>query len=260
MFQKPKAAKRLYFDVIPKAVDEYFTFLDAFPGQSDRAAARQSGLAHPCRRAAAGRHADRLLRCCSISPRLQRPRQGACCGASSCATSKGVTPESHPKLDELVGYAVRYYDDFVAPTKVFREPDDVERAGAGRARPARSPVSRPMPTRRNPERRLEVGRSFERFQDTARRRPGRRPGRVARLVRDALPDPARHGARAALRLLRRDLRHPRDPGADRPGARRRTGRLTGARLSGCRRHELGSGAAPPHAEPGAARRIGGGPR
>ena len=30
----------------------------------------------------------------------------------------GVTPESHPKLDELVGYAVRYYRDFVEPTKV----------------------------------------------------------------------------------------------------------------------------------------------
>ena len=35
MFQRPRAAKKLYFDVIPKAVDEYFTFLDAYPAQDD---------------------------------------------------------------------------------------------------------------------------------------------------------------------------------------------------------------------------------
>src|SRR5690606_37924510 len=33
MFQKPKAAKRLYFDVIPRAVDDYHHLLDAFPHQ-----------------------------------------------------------------------------------------------------------------------------------------------------------------------------------------------------------------------------------
>ena len=30
MFQKPRAAKRLYFDVIPRAVDDYFTFAGRF--------------------------------------------------------------------------------------------------------------------------------------------------------------------------------------------------------------------------------------
>ena len=33
MFQKPRTAKRLYFDVIPRAVDEYYTFLSAYPRQ-----------------------------------------------------------------------------------------------------------------------------------------------------------------------------------------------------------------------------------
>jgi len=35
MFQKPKTAKRLYFDVIPKAVDEYHQQLRAFPDQDE---------------------------------------------------------------------------------------------------------------------------------------------------------------------------------------------------------------------------------
>ena len=35
MFQKPRAAKRLHFDVIPKTVDEYLTFLRKFPDEDD---------------------------------------------------------------------------------------------------------------------------------------------------------------------------------------------------------------------------------
>src|SRR5436190_15116756 len=33
MYQKPRAAKRLYFDVIPRAVDEYLSWLEKFPQQ-----------------------------------------------------------------------------------------------------------------------------------------------------------------------------------------------------------------------------------
>src|SRR5690606_36218187 len=40
----------------------------------------------------------------------------------------GVTPQTHPELDRLVGYALRYFEDFVRPTKVFRAPDEVEAA------------------------------------------------------------------------------------------------------------------------------------
>ena len=39
----------------------------------------------------------------------------------------GVTPETHPKLDAMVGYAIQYFRDFVLPGKKFREPAEVER-------------------------------------------------------------------------------------------------------------------------------------
>ena len=39
----------------------------------------------------------------------------------------GVTPETHPKLNAMVGYAINYYRDFVAPTKKFREPTEPQR-------------------------------------------------------------------------------------------------------------------------------------
>ena len=39
----------------------------------------------------------------------------------------GVTPATHPKLDELCGYALAYYQDRVKPFVTFRAPDDEER-------------------------------------------------------------------------------------------------------------------------------------
>ena len=40
----------------------------------------------------------------------------------------GVSPQNHPRLDQLVGYAVAYFRDFVRPAKIYQAPDDVERA------------------------------------------------------------------------------------------------------------------------------------
>jgi lysyl-tRNA synthetase class 1 len=50
----------------------------------------------------------------------------------------GVTPQTHPKLDALVGYAINYYRDFVAPTKTFRKPTENERAALSDLRDALS--------------------------------------------------------------------------------------------------------------------------
>ena len=41
---------------------------------------------------------------------------------------RSASPEANPGLDRLVGYALRYYEDFVKPAKVYRAPDDKERA------------------------------------------------------------------------------------------------------------------------------------
>src|SRR3546814_20628994 len=58
----------------------------------------------------------------------------------------GVTPESNPLLDRLVGHAVSYYQDFVRPAKQYRAPSEVERAARaelksvlGRTAPGPSP-------------------------------------------------------------------------------------------------------------------------
>src|SRR5690606_28603681 len=121
-----KAAKKLYFDVIPKAVDEYFTFLDAFPRQPE-----DQKLGNPVWHIHSGKPAaidmpitfGMLLNLAAAS----NTHDKAVLWGFISRHVAGVTPATHPKLDELVGYAVRYYNDFVLPKKVFRHPDAVER-------------------------------------------------------------------------------------------------------------------------------------
>ena len=89
---------------------------------------------------------------------------------------KGVTPESHPKLDELVGYAVRYYNDFVEPTKVFRHPDEVEREALAALdrKLAGLPADAEAEAIQNAV--LDVARAIPRYQDAERKGPDGGPG------------------------------------------------------------------------------------
>ncbi len=127
MFQKPKTAKKLYFDVIPRAVDEYLQFVAAYPGQDGK-----GQLDNPAW------HIH-----CGAPPAADMPVTFALLlnlVAASNAHDKAVlwgfikrlapdaTPDSHPVTDKLAGYAVAYYADFVAPTKRFRPASEQERA------------------------------------------------------------------------------------------------------------------------------------
>ncbi len=122
MFQKPKTAKRLYFDVIPKAVDEYAHYLEAY-GREDEAARLENPVFHIHGANVPDEHYPvtfaLLLTLVSAS------------GASTPDVlwgfirvyAPGASPETHKGLDRLVAYAIRYYEDFVKPHKAFVEPD-----------------------------------------------------------------------------------------------------------------------------------------
>lgn len=74
----------------------------------------------------------------------------------------GVTPKTHPKLDAMVGYAINYYRDFVAPTKTFREPTESERAALTDLRNALAqlPPRRPRKTSRTWSMKLAAASRF----------------------------------------------------------------------------------------------------
>ena len=175
MYQKPKTAKRLYFDVIPKAVDEYYSFLSAYPKQSwkDR-------LNNPVWHMHNGN-----------PPKVDLPVPFAMLlnlvSASNAENAdvlwgfisryaKGATPENQPELDSLVGFAIRYFNDFVKPTKKFRAPDAVERETLEKIDQtlANLPVDADAHTIQNAL--LDIGRVTERYQDHNKKSPDGGPG------------------------------------------------------------------------------------
>ncbi len=166
MFQKPRTAKRLYFDVIPRAVDEYLQLLAAYPRQEGKARL-DNAVWHihngnpPSHTVPAGVTFALLLNLV----------------AASNADDKSVlwgfirrhlpeaSPDAYPLLDELAGYAVRYYADFVKPKKRHRAPDDVERRALETLSDALAKAPDDAPAEDLQTILYDVGRTIPRYQD-----------------------------------------------------------------------------------------------
>jgi lysyl-tRNA synthetase class 1 len=127
MYCKPKTAKRLWWDVIPKAVDEYHQQLRAFHEQP-----LDQQLANPVWHIHGGTPPESrmvvpfamLLNLASVSHAEDKSKLWGFIRRYA----PDASPGTHPDLDAAAGFAVRYYNDFVKPTKVFRAPDAKERA------------------------------------------------------------------------------------------------------------------------------------
>ena len=127
MFAKPKTAKRLYFDVIPKSVDEYLSHVRSYPEQEP---AKQ--IENPAWHIHAG---DVPPAGADLSFGLLLNLAAACNSEDPAVLwgfiaryAEGATPSNSPMLDRLVGHAIAYYRDFVKPSKAYRAPSDKERA------------------------------------------------------------------------------------------------------------------------------------
>jgi len=137
MYNKPREAKRLFFDVIPRQVDDYLTFLEKFPGQDWK-----TRLGNPVWHIHAG---------APPAPELVASAAGAAGTTLSFSMllnlvavanseepavlwgfirryAPTVSPGTHPRLDRLVRHAVRYFRDFVRPAKRYRATAEPERA------------------------------------------------------------------------------------------------------------------------------------
>lgn len=128
MYLKPKTAKRLYFDVIPKAVDEYHQQLRAYPGQ-DAKGQLNNPVFHIHGADVPGSDMvvsfAMLLNLASVSG---AENKDALWGFIRKYAPE-ATAETHPGLDAAAGFAVRYFNDRIKPTRRFRAPSDQERAG-----------------------------------------------------------------------------------------------------------------------------------
>ncbi len=126
-FQKPRVAKKLYFDVIPKAVDEYLSFVEKYPDEDlKRQIENPAWHIHGGTPPEATSPVSFALLLNLVSAANPETREHLWGFISRYAPQ--ASPESHPLLDRLAGYAMAYYRDFVEPTKAYRAPDAQERA------------------------------------------------------------------------------------------------------------------------------------
>jgi lysyl-tRNA synthetase class 1 len=173
MFQKPSAAKRLYFDVIPRTVDDYLGFLETYPRQEWR-----ERLGNPVWHIHSGappaaetlEHGTGAQTTVTFAMLLNL---AAVANSDNAAVLWGflrryapsATPETHPRLDKLVHYAVAYFRDFVAPKKRYRAADAVER-GALEAVSAKLAALAPETTAEDIQHALyDIARPIPRYQD-----------------------------------------------------------------------------------------------
>ena len=127
MYLKPRTAKRLYFDVIPKAVDEYHQHLRAFEGQDDA-----ERLANPVFHVHSGNVPTSNL----IVPYSMLLNLASVSGAEDKDRLWGfikryapdAAPDTHPDLDAAAEFAIAYFNDLVRPHRTYRAPEGKERA------------------------------------------------------------------------------------------------------------------------------------
>jgi len=127
MYQKPQTAKRLFFDVIPKAVDEYNQQLNAFPDQ-ELSAKINNPVYHIHRgQAPASDMAVSFSMLLNLASAASAEDKEVLWGFIR-KYAPDATPERNPGLDEAAGYAVRYFNDIVKPAKTYRAADETETA------------------------------------------------------------------------------------------------------------------------------------
>jgi lysyl-tRNA synthetase class 1 len=127
MFQAPRKAKRLHFDVIPKQVDNYLTFLKKYHGEEPA-----KKLENPSWHIHTGNPPK--LENTNLSFNLLLNLASACNPEDKNVLwgfisryAPDANPENSPTLDNLANHAVTYYNDFVKPTKEYRPANENER-------------------------------------------------------------------------------------------------------------------------------------
>ena len=128
MFNQPARAKRLFFDVIPRAVDEYLGNAEKARVQPEAEALTNPAWHIHAGAVPEGAHSPlsfaMLLNLASVVNAEQPDVLWGFIGRYA----PGATPQTQPFLDRLVAHAVAYYRDLVRATRRYRDPTDPERA------------------------------------------------------------------------------------------------------------------------------------
>jgi lysyl-tRNA synthetase class 1 len=177
MYSRPREAKKLHFDVIPRAVDEYLQFLGGYERQDWK-----NRLGNPAwhihagnppapelvAQAGSGENATRtqitfglLLNLVAVA----NSEDKAVLWAFLQRYAPDVSAQTHPRLDALVGYAIAYFRDFVKPAKHYRLPDDVEREAFAALADALAALPADASAETVQDTALDIARTIPRYQN-----------------------------------------------------------------------------------------------
>ena len=126
MYQNPKRAKKLYEDVVPKAVDEYLVCIDKFNSQDEK-----NRLLNPVFHIHNG-NPPKEKSIMPFSVLLNLVGTSNATGKDVLwkfikRYKKNIEPSNHPILDSLIEYALKYFVDIVKPKKKYRKPNENEK-------------------------------------------------------------------------------------------------------------------------------------
>ena len=127
MYQKPKTAKRLHFDVIPKAMDEYLAFLSNYHNQEPK-----QQIDNPAFYIHFGDVPQVSFSNLSYSLLLNlasacNPENEDILWGFISKYQQGLTKENSPLLAKMVSRAINYYEDFIKASKKYRTANDNEK-------------------------------------------------------------------------------------------------------------------------------------
>jgi lysyl-tRNA synthetase class 1 len=126
MYQNPKRAKKLYREIVPKAVDEYLEFIDKSKTQNELQL-----LMNPVWHVHSGKMPKEEM-VMSFSMLLNLVE-------TSNANSKdllwkfvkkykkNILEKNYPIFDKLVGYAIKYFNDVIKQNKKYKKPNEIEK-------------------------------------------------------------------------------------------------------------------------------------
>lgn len=126
MYQKPKTAKRLYFDVIPKAMDEYIAYSNSY-NQLDEAKKLENPLFHihsgNVNNIDFNINYSLILNLASVC----NPENDDILWGFISKYQKNLHKESSPLLTKMINNAINYYNDFIKSNKKYRTPNNKEK-------------------------------------------------------------------------------------------------------------------------------------
>ncbi len=121
MYNRPREAKKLFFEVIPRAVDEYAQHLAGYQKQTEPKDQLINPTWHihggkPPMPETGGVTFALLLNLVAVA----NTEDKSVLWAFLKRYMPAMDQATHPRLDKMVGYAIRYYLDFVKPNKIYR--------------------------------------------------------------------------------------------------------------------------------------------